>query len=59
MLPVLWLLHMLILGCFGGIVAALAMLAGVQSEAWLSISAGIGVCLPLAGLFAWLVALNR
>lgn len=51
-------LNIFILGCFGGIGAALAFLLGLHEPFQLSIATGLGVAVPLAVLVAYVAFTN-
>jgi hypothetical protein len=51
-------LNCFILGCFGSIAAAIALLLGLHDPAHLSIATVFGIALPLAFLLGYIVRPN-
>jgi hypothetical protein len=52
-------LNCFILGCFGSIGAALALLLGLHHPVHLSIATGLGIALPLVALLFYVAGTNR
>jgi hypothetical protein len=52
-------LNCFILGCFGSIGAAIALLFGLSHPVHLSIATGLGIALPIAALLLYIARTNK